>query len=118
MLQLPPQVTINGIRFVIDSGFVKVRRFVPATGFDSLQVTQGQPPTSSENQRQTRRGSTVTHPVREGETHAARLGPRECPLHLTIFQPPSCHSVLNDLFGEWLNSVQGAGAAAGGSRGP
>lgn len=35
------QVTINGIRYVVDTGFVKVRRFVPATGFDSLQVTQG-----------------------------------------------------------------------------
>ena len=34
-------VTINGIRYVIDSGWVKVRRYVASTGLDSLKVTQG-----------------------------------------------------------------------------
>lgn len=33
-------VTINGIRHVVDTGWVKVRRYVPSTGLDSLKVTQ------------------------------------------------------------------------------
>lgn len=33
-------VTINGIRHVVDAGWVKVRRYVPSTGLDSLKVTQ------------------------------------------------------------------------------
>ncbi len=34
-------VTINGIRHVVDAGWVKVRRYVASTGLDSLRNTQG-----------------------------------------------------------------------------
>lgn len=34
-------VTINGIRHVIDAGWVKVRRYVASTGLDSLRNTHG-----------------------------------------------------------------------------
>lgn len=51
-------VTIDGIRYVIDCGFVKMRMFNPLTDMDVLQVT----PTSraSANQRAGRAGRTST----------------------------------------------------------
>lgn len=51
-------VTIDGIRYVVDSGFVKMRVFNPLTDMDVLRVT----PTSraSANQRAGRAGRTST----------------------------------------------------------
>ncbi len=34
-------VTIDGIKYVVDSGYVKMRSFVASTGFETLKVCEG-----------------------------------------------------------------------------